>query len=438
MDDTPNEKKFMREKIVKPPVSRRRILRRVLAGVLFAAIFGAVAAASFVLSRPMAERMFGKETVPPTIPITIEKDDDPSVQTAPVETMVETTAAEIPSEAVREEVEKYVDRALEDFPWSVENLKGLGELVAGIGQNADKSVVTVSSVRQQTDWFDNPVETTGQYAGMILAVNRNEIVILTTEAALEEADELRITFGDGTQAQGTVKQKDTVAKMAAVSVDAASLGETTKGWIRPVELGNSYSVRAGDLTVAVGGPAGPVHSVLHGTIPYVAKGVQVTDGQTRVLYVDMDCSIEKGTFFLNLSGQLIGWATDQFSSENEAGATLAMAVSEYKGTLQKLINGTQMPYFGVRLREVSPSMQEQGIPSGVYITDSLADGPAYQAGIQNGDILTMFGEKQVTSLREFTDCLESAQSGDQVEVAVQRKGIDEYKEIRYTVTIGAR
>ena len=48
MSDTPNEKNFMREKVVKPPIDKRRAAGRILCYVLFAAVFGGVAAVSFV------------------------------------------------------------------------------------------------------------------------------------------------------------------------------------------------------------------------------------------------------------------------------------------------------------------------------------------------------------------------------------------------------
>ena len=54
--------------------------------------------------------------------------------------------------------------------------------------------------------------------------------------------------------------------------------------MKAVELGNSYSVRTGDMVLAVGSPSGHVHSVKQGLIAYVAKGVQAVDGQTRILY----------------------------------------------------------------------------------------------------------------------------------------------------------
>ena len=59
MSDTPNEKKFMREKVVKPPIDKRRAAGRILCYVLFAAVFGGVAAVSFVASLPTAKRSEG-------------------------------------------------------------------------------------------------------------------------------------------------------------------------------------------------------------------------------------------------------------------------------------------------------------------------------------------------------------------------------------------
>ena len=112
--------------------------------------------------------------------------------------------------------------------------------------------------------------------------------------------------------------------------------------------------------------------------------------------------------------------------------------SEYKGVLQKLTNGQSAPYFGIRGQDVTSVMMESGIPSGVYITDSIADGPAYNVGIQNGDILTKIKDTEIQTIRDFQNRLEDTKTADSVKVTVKRKSIDEYKEIEYQVTIGAR
>lgn len=434
MTDSPNEKKFMREKIVKPPADRKLAVRRFLGLLLAAVIFGAVAAVSFVVSRPFAEKVLGKEPPDPSIPITIEKDDEPTVP-APTESM--SPSEETPSETSAE-VEELVQEAVENYPWTQKDLEKMNQVLREIGQGADKCIVTVSPVKTQVDWFDNPVESAGQYAGIILAVNPGEVVVLTGTDALDGADSLRIIFGDGSVATGQVKQRDTVENMATLSVAASDLADSTKNWIRPVELGNSYSVRSGDMVVAVGCPAGRVHSMKNGYISYVAKGVQVADGQTRILYTDFGCNTQRGTFLLNLSGQLIGWATGKYQSEENPDSTMIMSISEYKGILQKLINGIPMPYFGIMGQDVNETMQAEGMPQGIYITESIADGPAYSAGIQNGDILTEIQGEEISSLQDFQNCLEGIASGTQVTVTIERKGIDEYKEIEYYVTIGAR
>ena len=104
MSDTPNEKKFMREKVVKPPIDKRRAAGRILCYVLFAAVFGGVAAVSFVASLPTAKKLLGKEQPVTSAPITIERDQDPSGEPTPVETMAETTGEGIRAEDLKDEV----------------------------------------------------------------------------------------------------------------------------------------------------------------------------------------------------------------------------------------------------------------------------------------------------------------------------------------------
>lgn len=53
--------------------------------------------------------------------------------------------------------------------------------------------------------------------------------------------------------------------MAVVSAKIADIEEQTVNWMKAVELGNSYSVRTGDMVLAVGSPSGHVHSVKQGT-----------------------------------------------------------------------------------------------------------------------------------------------------------------------------
>lgn len=430
-DKEPAEKRrFMREKIVRQPMSKKQIAMRIAVFFFIALAAGAAAGISFAIARPIADRYLGDTTEEAT-QITIPKDEPET--TVPPETLPETSE---PKET--EPIEEILQSAIEEYKFTIDDFNSLYSNLRAIAQEADKGIVTVHSVKQQVDWFDNPVESTGLYAGAVIAATRTELLILTPEAAVENADSIKVALSDGSEVSGTIKQADTIAGMAIVSVNTEGIDPNVLKAVKAIELGNSYSVKQGDMLIAVGGPAGMVHSSAYGEVTYVMRNVQVTDGTCRILYTDMCSSAQLGTFLVNTNGQMVGWVTDDYKMEASPNMTSAMAISDYKGILERMSNGHPAAYFGVIGQEVNDAMMEQGLPQGVYVANAVVDGPAYNAGIQSGDIITQIGEKEIRTMRDFQTQVENLNPETVVTVLVQRNGIDEYKEIEYHITIGAR
>jgi serine protease Do/serine protease DegQ len=429
-DDRKTEpRRFINEKIVKQPMSKEDILKRSLGLLATAVIFGFVAAVTFVISRPVAERWFLREATTEATPVTIPKDDPEAVSYE---------AEVVSSEAQTEPIEEILKSAMEKYPFSMSDLNVLYGNMKTVVQKADKGIVTVHSVKTQKDWFNNPVENSGLYAGVITATANQELLILTPEKAVEDADAIRVAFTDGTEVQGTIKQTDKLSGMAIVSVSTEGLGRALLEEVKALELGNSYSVKQGDLVIAIGGPAGMVHSSGYGFISYITKNVQVTDGMTRILYSDVKGNAGTGTFLMNTSGQIIGWITEEYKNEGNKDMTTAMAISDYKNILEKMSNGVAYPYFGMKGQEVSAAMNSSGMPLGVYVVEVNADSPAYNAGIQSGDIITSMGGKTIVTMKDFQILLEKSSTGQVIPVTVSRSGREEFKKIQFQVTIGAR
>lgn len=423
--------RFINEKIVRQPLSKRQIARRILLTVFCGALFGVLAAVCFVAAKPLAEHYLGQEPTEESSQITIPKDElETTVTEKPTQCPPAPKETEPISEVVRSEMEKY--------QYTVDDLNTMFGSLRTVAGNADKGVVTVHSIQHQRDWFDNPIETTGQYAGVVIAQTMAEAVILTPEKAIEAADSIEVVFQDGAVVSGKVKQRDTVANLAVISVDLSQLTGDQIKKMTVIELGNSYSVKQGDLVVAIGGPAGIVHSSNYGCVSYVVKSVQSVDGIARVLYTGAKGDAQVGTFVINTSGQLIGWVTEEYEKEEDCSMTAIVSISDYKGILQNLTNGVAAPYFGIRGQEVSSAMEDRGLPEGIYVTDCIMDSPAYNAGIQNGDVITWMNGSQIATMKDFQNQVESLTAGDKVSVAVQRKGADKFKEIEFPVTIGAR
>ena len=77
--------------------------------------------------------------------------------------------------------------------------------------------------------------------------------------------------------------------------------------------------------------------------------------------------------------------------------------------------------------------------SGGRLRDGAVSGsPAYDAGIQPGDIIVKFGTKEIGSFKDLQAQIENSASGVSVSVNVMRKGRDGYTEIPFLVSLRAR
>ena len=202
-EQTPDKShRFINEKIVRQPMTRRQIARKILLTIFCAVLFGVLSAICFVVSRPVDERILGQETPEESSQITIPKDEPETTAPAAAETEpTEPAMTEAVDEMVRSEMEKY--------RYSIDDLNKLYSNLRTIASDADDSLVVVHSIQHEKDWFDNPIETSGQFSGVVIARTRTEILVLTPDKAVEAADSIEVAFPDGTMMAGIVKQSDT-------------------------------------------------------------------------------------------------------------------------------------------------------------------------------------------------------------------------------------
>ena len=424
-----NDRDFISEKIVRPAPSRKQVGTRMATAACAGVIFGVVSAVCFVLTRPILEQLSAGNR-PTTSAISIPKDE--------LESPVEAIENERVAETETEPVEEMVQTALEKYRYTVDDLNSMLNSLRGKAQTADKSVVVVHSVQQNTDWFDNPVETTGLYAGMIIAKTSQELLVLTPEAAVEQADSIKVTLGNGNDVSGHMKQKDAISGQAIVSISVQDISATQLRDLEPIPLGNSYQVQQVDLIAAVGSPAGVVHSMDYGFVSYVVRSNPMVDQHCRMLYSNILADAGKGTFLVNTNGELVGWAQEPDSPEASDRVTEVFGISDYKGVLEKLSNGQAVPCIGIVGQEVTDVQVENGLPAGIYVMNAVTDKPAYNAGIQNGDILTELAGEPVTSMKEYQAALDKMTCGQVVHVTVARNGRDTYTELEFDVTVGSR
>lgn len=425
-------REFMREKIVKPPLTKGQIAARAAVFLLAAAAFGAVSALSFTAVRSWSEARWGGDPQRESTAIEFNR-DDPDIQTEESGSLQASGGAE---EAVP--VDEAVKAYMETYEFTSEDLKSMYDSVRAVEQQADHGIVTVHSGKQQTDLFGNPIETSGYCAGAVIARTSSAYIILTRASAVSQADSICVEFFDGTEVPASVLQNDGVTGMAVIQAEAEAVDPELRGEIHVIPLGNSYSVKTGDFIIGMGAPSGIVHSSEFGAVTYVARNVPVTDGVTRILFTDLDSSEEAGTFIMNLNGEIVGWTDNSLKKDSSIASESVMSISDYKDILEKMTNGVEPAYFGIKGQEVSEAMQAEGIPRGVYIADAVSGGPAYESGLQNGDIIVRFDGRNVATLKELSTQIFSVKPGDTAVITVMRKGREGYTSLEYQVTAGGR
>jgi S1-C subfamily serine protease len=95
------------------------------------------------------------------------------------------------------------------------------------------------------------------------------------------------------------------------------------------------------------------------------------------------------------------------------------------------------PYIGVEYQPITPDLAAQNdlpVDYGAFVLATVQGGPAQEAGIRRGDIITAIGDQEIESQTTFTEALFDQQPGETVTVTVLRGS----QERQFDVTLAGR
>jgi S1-C subfamily serine protease len=325
---------------------------------------------------------------------------------------------------------------VESYQWNITDYENLYRALGEIATKVNKGVVTVTTRTPTTDLFDNPIETEGKVSGVVWNITSYEMLILTGYRTQEGEVTVEVTFCNGTKAAASVKSADGRTGIAIVSVPLASVDEDTREQVQPVPLGNSIEAKLGQPVILAGSPKDFVGSIVYGMITYVRSGVQREDMDVRMIYTDVSVGSQATGFVVNLKGQIIGLLTAGAAGSATAGA---IGISDLKSSIERLSNGSVLAYMGIVGQDVTEEISEtRKIPRGVYISEAVLEGPAYNAGLQSGDVLVALDDTEILSVNMLEGFLEGKLPEEPVTAHIQRVGRDGYTAMEFDVILGGR
>jgi len=256
-------------------------------------------------------------------------------------------------------------------------------------------------------------------------------LVVTNNHVIAEADEVTVTLNDGTKLPAKVLGKDPKTDLALLKV------ETDRPLVA-TEWGDSDTMRVGDWVLAIGNPFGLGGTVTAGIVS--ARGRDINAGPYDD-FLQTDASINRGNSggpLFNLDGKVIGINTAIFSpTGGSIGIGFAIPSSMARNVIEQLkeYGRTRRGWLGVRIQSVTDEIAESlglSVAKGALVAGVSDDGPAKQAGIEQGDVILYFDGKEVGDMRALPRIVAETHIGKAVDVRLWRKD----RELSLKVTIG--
>jgi serine protease Do len=296
--------------------------------------------------------------------------------------------------------------------------------------------------------YSEDLESSG--SGIIVADSDDELLIVTNNHVVEDANSLEITFIDGSTAEAKIKGTDSDMDLAVVAVDKNDLSDATKAAITVASLGDSDELKLGEPVIAIGNALGYGQSVTNGIVSALDREIEMDDGSTGV-FIQTNAAINPGNSggaLLNIKGEVIGINSNKIGGEAIEGMGYAIPISSASPIIAELMErrtrgekvaDSEMGYIGIELQEVTSQISVTfNMPEGIYIVSTTEGGGAQKAGIMKGDIITKFDGQKISSYSDLQSILQYYSAGETVTVTIMRPENGEYVSHELELTLGTR
>jgi serine peptidase DegS len=242
--------------------------------------------------------------------------------------------------------------------------------------------------------------------------------ILTNHHVISQAQNIKVALWDGRLANALVVGSDLETDLAVLKIELNGLPTAP--------IANDYTPRVGDVVLAIGNALGLSHTVTMGIVSATGRdniGSQMFSG-----FIQTDAAINAGNSggaLVNALGELIGINTRNIASVQGAqniGFAIPMEIAQ--GVMQQIIDygsvrrGWLGALFSVPRPPSSPTDADS--PLGISVRRVTQGGPAWIAGIREGDEILSLNGEPVDHTQAFDLEIASMQPGSQVELEVRR------------------
>lgn len=290
-------------------------------------------------------------------------------------------------------------------------------------ETTTKSVVGISKLKNNGDtvFLEDGVSQMGIGSGVI--ISENGFILTNEHVSGEKNSSCFVTMEDGKSYNASVVWSDSSLDLAIVKINMKCIDYA--------KLGDSDVIKVGENVYAIGNPIGFEFqkTVTSGIISALNRAITFKENDQDVYMsnlIQTDATINPGNSggpLVNNSGEIIGINTVKITSAEGIG--FAVPINVVKPILQKLESDGKFEEASIGIfaydKNVIPYLNSNlNFDTGIYVAQISLDSPAYQTGLQIGDVITKIDNNSIEKMCDLREYIYTKNVGDVVNLTVLR------------------
>lgn len=295
-------------------------------------------------------------------------------------------------------------------------LDSYSKTVSGVVEKVRATVVNIRTHRASLEQ-PNQGESGGSGSGFVIA---QDGYILTNSHVVHGAGKIEVALADGRSLPATLVGDDPETDLAVIRIHANDLIH--------VGLGDSQSVRVGQIAIAIGSPYGFQQTVTAGVVSALGRSMRSQSGRLIDNIIQTDAALNPGNSggpLVNSRGEVIGVNTAIILPAQ--GICFAIASNTAKLVAAWLIKEGRIrrSWIGVAGQNVPihPRVvryHKLPVSQGVLVAGLEPGSPARFAGLREGDVIVSFKENDISHIDQLHRHLVAGAIGVPTRVTVIR------------------
>jgi len=245
--------------------------------------------------------------------------------------------------------------------------------------------------------------------------------ILTNSHVVHNSRTIEVALSDGQRFSAQLVGDDPDTDLAVVRIHAPNLV--------PAEMGDSSTIRVGQLAIAVGNPYGFQFTVTAGVVSALGRSLRSRSGRLIDNVIQTDAALNPGNSggpLVTSEGKVIGVNTAIILPAQ--GICFAIAVNTAKFVAGRLIRDGKIrrSYIGVAGQNVPLPRRvvrfyNLPVDSGVMVMSAEQGSAAEKAGLRDGDVIISYGDQPIGQIDDLHRLLTDEQVGISVPLTILRR-----------------